>query len=160
MQLYLIALYAAGSLVGSGCQNKPSKDVAKAEVKPITWVQTASSEPRFEERLRAALGSSTLSAHRVDGPFHWRGYSVKWPFGRVERMVVKLLEAGHITYGFSDELGLHGAVRYKSGVLKEVLFHFGAMKIGADFLGIDGTEKTWSNLVITTISRRTPTTRG
>ena len=74
-------------------------------------------------------------------------------------MVVKLLETEHIAYGFSNELGLYGAVRYKSGAIKEVRFQFGSMKLGADFREIDGTEKTWSNLMIATIPRRTSTSR-
>jgi hypothetical protein len=64
----------------------------------------------------------------------------------------KSLTADHIAFKTILD-GLDGIIHYKTGPIKEILFIVGPMKLDRRSLGIDGTEKSWSCLVVTAICR-------
>jgi hypothetical protein len=112
----------------------------------------ANPEVGFVSRLRAALRCTTLSSHITQGVYDHLGYSAELPFRKAERLAERSLTADHIPFhAYSNRLT--GVVHYKSGPRKEILFYLGPMKIDQHSLGIEGTEKTWSCLVITTVYR-------
>jgi hypothetical protein len=118
----------------------------------VASTSNARSDVGFVTRLLTALGAPILCAHFTDGRRDYRGYSVKLTIRKAERLAKKSLTADHIAFR-TIPYGLSGIVKPKSGPIKGIYFVLSPMKLDQHLLGIDGTEKTWSNVSIMTVSR-------